>query len=169
MSSLHSAEEATGKAQGPFSGAQVKRFGPWAAEGGGGPLSPFSPTRHSAHALGPPREPAAAGPSATRGRCVLGHQSRHQTVRCPGFNIYFLRLKILKGPLREAMVLGLHLIRKEKPSKAFEQESGKVCVLWEANRTKAERREIRSRGQGLLRAGFKWSPSAPLPPTPCIS
>lgn len=136
--------------------------------GEGGRFRPFPPpdtVRMLWALLGNPRLQGLQPP----GGGVYSATSVATRVQCPGFNIYFLRLKILKGPLREAMVLGLHLIRREKPSKAFEQESGKVCVLWEANRPKAERREIRSRGQGLLRAGFKWSPSALLPPTPCIS
>lgn len=50
-----------------------------------------------------------------------------------------------------------------KSSKALEQESGKIkSVFWEANRRDAERREIRSKGRGLLRA--QWGTSVPLRP-----
>ena len=60
-------------------------------------------------------------------------------------------------------MFGLHLIRSRKSSKALEQESGKIkSVLWEANRMKAERRESRNKGQGLLRA--QWGTSVPLQP-----
>lgn len=128
-----------------FSCAKAKGFGIWLA-------SVFrvgsSPTSTSAWVLwaSKGRKPR---PSATRGRCLLSHQSVAPERTPLLFNVFSQTGNVGWGHM-QAEVFVFHMIKSGKSSKALEQKSGIIkCVFWEANRMKVKRRKIRSNSHGI--------------------